>query len=146
MTWLDLPSGTGFGIENLPYGVFDAGDGPRIGVAVGQYVLDVGAVAVHRGHDLEPLLVAPVLNPLLAAGRPAWQAVRATVTDWLTDPAAEGDVRPHLHRRAGVTLHLPYDVADYVDFYASEHHAANVGRIFGRAEPLHPNWRHLPCG
>lgn len=146
MTWLDLPQDTGFGIANLPYGVFDAGAGRRIGVAVGDDVLDLGAVAARRTPDLAPLLAAPVLNPLLAAGAPAWRLVREALTDWLTDPAAEGDVRPHLHPRAAVTLHLPYEVADYVDFYASEHHASNVGRIFGRTTPLHPNWRHLPCG
>ncbi|MGQ0573835.1 MAG: fumarylacetoacetase [Pseudonocardia sp.] len=146
MTWLDLPADTGFGIANLPYGVFDAGAGRRLGIAIGEDVLDVAAVAARRAPDLAPLLTAPVLNPLLAAGASTWRRVRAAVVDWLTDPTAAADVRPHLHRRAAVTLHLPYEVADYVDFYASEHHAANVGRIFGRAEPLHPNWRHLPCG
>jgi len=147
MTWLDLPSDTGFGIENLPYGVFSraGADERRIGVAIGEDVLDVGAVAARRGADVAPLLAASVLNPLLAAGPPAWRRVRTSVTDWLTDPAAAADVRPHLHPRTGVRLHLPYEVADYVDFFAGEHHATNVGRIFGRAEPLHPNWRHLPC-
>jgi fumarylacetoacetase len=146
VTWLGLPAGTGFGTGNLPYGVFELGGSRRIGVRIGDDVLDVGAVAAHRTPDLAPLLAASVLNPLLAAGRPAWRAVRAALTDWLTDPAAERDVRPHLHPLIGTRLHLPYEVADYIDFYASEHHAANVGRIFGRAEPLHPNWRHLPCG
>jgi len=146
MTWLDLPEGTGFGIANLPYGVFDAGAGRRIGVAVGDQVLDVGAVAARRRPELAPLLTAAVLNPLLAAGPPAWRAARAMIIDWFDDRGAADDLRAHLHPRDGVRLHLPYAVADYVDFFASEHHAANVGRIFGRDRPLHPNWRHLPCG
>jgi fumarylacetoacetase len=146
VTWLELPEGTGFGPTNLPYGVFDAGGSRRVGVRIGDDVLDVTAVAARRAPDLVPLLDGPVLNPLLAAGPQAWRAVRAAIREWITDPTAEGTVRRRLHPVDEVTLHLPYAVADYVDFYASEHHAANVGRIFGRAEPLHPNWRHLPCG
>lgn len=145
MTWLDLPAGTGFGLENLPYGVFDPADGRRrVGVAVGDRVLDAGAVA---GPAFAGLLGSPVLNPLLAAGRPVWRELRARLTDLLTDPAAADRVRPHLYPRTGVTLHLPVQVADYVDFYASEQHATNVGRMFRPdAEPLTPNWKHLPIG
>ena len=65
----------------------------------------------------------------------------------LTDDVHEEGVRPHLVPLADVTLHLPIEVADYVDFYASEHHATNVGRIFRPdSEPLTPNWKHLPIG
>ncbi|MDX3075089.1 fumarylacetoacetase [Streptomyces sp. MI02-7b] len=152
-TWVAVPDDSPFGVHNLPYGVFTTADRPherRIGVAVGEYVLDAGAVAATDG-DLAAataaLLSAPSLNPLLAAGRPAWTAVRALLTGWLTDPAHRPAVEPHLLPRAAVTLHLPIEVADYVDFYASEHHATNVGRIFrpdGAALP--PNWKHLPIG
>lgn len=65
----------------------------------------------------------------------------------MTDPAHRDEVAPLFHPLAGVTLHLPFEVADYVDFYASEHHATNVGRIFRPdAEALTPNWKHLPIG
>ncbi|MFC5994338.1 fumarylacetoacetase [Pseudonocardia hispaniensis] len=148
MTWLDLPADTGFGLENLPYGVFSPADGRRrVGVAIGEWVLDAGAVAAATGAPFAHLLAGPVLNPLLAAGRPAWQQVRRALVEWLTEPAFADLVRPHLQPRTGVRLHLPIDVGDYVDFYASEHHATNVGRIFRPdSDPLTPNWKHLPIG
>ncbi|WP_093836573.1 fumarylacetoacetase [Streptomyces aidingensis] len=146
-----------FGPDNLPYGVFSADGGPRrIGVRYGNHVLDLGGAAAvldgpHRRHAA--LLAAPVLNPLMAAGRPVWTEVRAAVRSWLTDPGtlrllAGRGLLPRLDDPGRpLTLHLPFEVADYVDFYASEHHAATVGRIFRpEAEPLTPNWKHLPIG
>jgi fumarylacetoacetase len=146
-----VPPDALFGPHNLPYGVFStaAGPGRRLGVAYGDHILDVGAAARATGApaDLTALLTAPSLNPLLAAGRPAWTRVRAALTAWLTADAYRAAVEPCLLPRADATLHLPFQVADYVDFYASEHHAANVGRIFRPgAEPLPPNWKHLPIG
>ncbi|MEZ0067383.1 fumarylacetoacetase [Streptacidiphilus sp. MAP12-20] len=150
-SWLDLPSDSPFGLHNLPYGVFTTpGDERRrIGVAVGDQVLDPGAVAAELGLDAElvTLLAARSLNPLLAAGRPTWTLVRAQLTAWLTDPAFRAAVEPHLTPRAEVALHLPFEVGDYVDFYASEHHATNLGHLFRPgSEPLTPNWKHLPIG
>ncbi|MHA4820126.1 fumarylacetoacetate hydrolase family protein [Streptomyces aculeolatus] len=146
---LDVPEGDPFGPHNLPYGVFStpAAADPRVGVRYGDSVLDTAAVAAALGSPHAALLAAPTLAPLMAAGRPVWQAVRAEVTAWLTDPAHRAAVEPHLHAVDRVTLHLPFEVGDYVDFYSSEHHAANVGRIFRPAEePLTPNWKHLPIG
>jgi fumarylacetoacetase len=152
VTWLDLPADTHFGVHNLPYGVYTTADQPgrrRIGVAVGDFVLDAAAAAraTVLDVDLADLLAAPSLNPLLAAGREVWTRVRAEVTAWLTDPAFRATVEPCLVPRAEVTLHLPFEVGDYVDFYASEHHASNLGRLFRPgSEPLTPNWKHLPIG
>ncbi|MBF9071713.1 fumarylacetoacetase [Streptacidiphilus fuscans] len=150
-SWLDLPADSLFGIHNLPYGVFTTPDDPRprIGVAVGEQVLNVAAVANTVGVDpeLTDLLDATTLNPLLGAGRPVWTQVRALLTEWLTDPAFRSAVEPELTPRQDVSLHLPFQVGDYVDFYASEHHAANLGRLFRPgSEPLTPNWKHLPIG
>jgi fumarylacetoacetase len=90
---------------------------------------------------------SPTLNPFLALGRPAWTAVRAWLTELLTHEGERDLVESHLIQRSEVTLHLPFEVADYVDFYSSQHHAENVGRIFRPdAEPLTPNWKHLPIG
>ncbi|MET9799216.1 fumarylacetoacetase [Streptomyces sp. NPDC006368] len=147
---LDLAEGDPFGPHNLPYGVFSTADEPgrrRLGVRIGDHVLDAGAAARALGSPYAALLAQPSLNPLLAAGRTAWRDVRRALTAWLTVPAHRPDVEPLLHPLDGVTLHLPYEVADYVDFYASEHHATNVGRIFRPdGEPLTPNWKHLPIG
>ncbi|MFD3530145.1 fumarylacetoacetase [Streptomyces sp. NPDC058664] len=147
---LDLAEGDPFGPHNLPYGVFSTADEPgrrRLGVRIGGYVLDAGAAARALGSPYAALLAQPSLNPLLAAGRTAWRDVRRALTAWVTVPAHRADVEPLLHPLDEVTLHLPYEVADYVDFYASEHHATNVGRIFRPdGDALTPNWKHLPIG
>ncbi|WP_410537220.1 fumarylacetoacetase [Streptomyces sp. KL2] len=149
-TPLELPGDHLFGPDNLPYCVFtteDDPDLPRIGVRYGDYVLDAGSAADAYGSPHTGLLQKPNLNPLMAAGRPVWQAVRAELRSWLTSPEYAGTVTHSLVRLEDVTLHLPFEVADYVDFYASEHHATNVGRIFRPGgEPLTPNWKHLPIG
>ncbi|WP_426404064.1 fumarylacetoacetase [Streptomyces sp. R-07] len=147
---LDLAEGDPFGPHNLPYGVFSTADEPgrrRLGVRIGGHVLDAGAAAHALGSPYAALLAQPSLNPLLAAGRTAWRDVRRALTAWVTVPAHRADIEPLLHPLDAVTLHLPYEVADYVDFYASEHHATNVGRIFRPdGDALTPNWKHLPIG
>jgi fumarylacetoacetase len=144
MTWLELPPGSLFGPANLPYGVFEADGhhgGRRVGVRVGDSVLDLAAVLD------DPVLSGPSLNAFMAQGPARWRAVRARITDLLTDRRARRDVEPALRPLSGVRLHLPFEVGDYVDFYASENHATNVGRLFRPGgEPLTPNWKHLPIG
>ncbi|MYQ46792.1 fumarylacetoacetase [Streptomyces sp. SID4985] len=146
----DVPEGDPFGPHNLPYGVFSPSDSPerRVGVRLGDRVLDAGAVARQLGSPDADLLARPTLNPLLAAGPEAWSRVRGALTTWVTDPAHGAVVEPHLHPLAEVGLHLPFEVADYVDFYASENHARNVGRIFrpNAIDSLTLNWKHLPIG
>ncbi|WP_413102672.1 fumarylacetoacetase [Streptomyces sp. Inha503] len=147
---LDLPEGDPFGPHNLPYGVFTAPHTPhlrKIGVRYGNHVLDVGAAAAATASPHAEPLGADTLNPLMAAGRPVWQAVRAELLDWLTDPAHRSTIEPLMHPLPTVALHLPFEVADYADFYASEHHATNTGRIFRPdGEALTPNWKHMPIG
>jgi fumarylacetoacetase len=142
MTWLDLPENTGFGLANLPYGIFSTpGTAPRTGIAVGDAVLDLAALTG------DPVHATGSLNAFLARGPAAWRELRERLTDQLTDAAHRPAVQPHLLPRAGVTLHLPVQVADYVDFYSSRHHAENLGRMFRPdSPPLTPNWTHLPIG
>ncbi|MGW0577434.1 fumarylacetoacetase [Streptomyces sp. NPDC002920] len=146
----DLPEGDPFGPHNLPYGVYSrTGSGERtVGVRLGDHVLDASAAARAIGSPHAPLLSRPTLNPLLAAGRTTWSEVRRTLTEAVTDPAHRAALEPLLHPLAEVTLHLPFEVADYVDFYSSEHHARNAGAIFrpGGGDALLPNWKHLPIG
>ncbi|MEU1177300.1 fumarylacetoacetase [Streptomyces sp. NPDC005820] len=146
----DIAEGDPFGPHNLPYGVFSL---PRstertVGVRLGDHVLDAGAAARALGSPHAALLARPTLNPLLAAGRALWSEVRRTLTAATTDPAHRTTLEPLLHPLSSVTLHLPFEVADYVDFYASENHARNVGQIFrpDAADSLTPNWKHLPIG
>ncbi|RKN05527.1 fumarylacetoacetase [Streptomyces radicis] len=145
-----MSDGSLFGVDNLPYGVFSTPDDPagrRLGVRYLDRVLDIGAAAVELDSPHAALLTAPGLDPLLAAGRPVWRAVRAEVRSWLTDPAHRAVTEPLLVPLDATVPHLPFTVADYVDFYASEHHATTVGRVFRPdTPPLPPNWKHLPIG
>jgi fumarylacetoacetase len=148
VTWLDLPADTLYGIDNLPFGVFStAEEAPRVGVRVGDQVIDLAPVAATEALDGAELVAQPTLNPFMAQGRATWSAMRSWLVELLRQPGGADVVAPHLLPLDGVTLHLPFEVADYVDFYASESHATNVGRIFrpdGNA--LTPNWKHLPIG
>ncbi len=147
-SWVEGAEGSGFGLAHLPYGVFSRGEEPpRVGVAIGEQVLDLAAVA--GGGLLDgPWFDQPRLNPFLAAGAGAWAETRARLQELLgpeIDPPQA--LRTALIPRADVRLLLPFDVADYVDFYSSIEHATNVGRLFRPdVDPLLPNWRHLPVG
>ena len=156
--WTNLPADHPFGLHHLPYGVFSTqesparvgvplGDSTGVGVRVGDQVLDLSAAAPAAGTDWARHVDGPTLNPFLGAGAETWAAVRQWLIDILSDAERAQQVAPHLHELSEVRLHLPIAVADYVDFYASEHHATNVGRIFRPdGEPLTPNWKHLPIG
>ena len=147
-TWVEGASGSLFDIDNLPYGVFSHGDeDPRVGVRIGELVLDLAPVAAAEMLDVHHVFEERSLNALMAEGRQVRESVRTWVTGLLTDPTERDLVEPNLVPIAETTLHLPIEVADYVDFYASEHHATNVGRIFRPdGEALLPNWKHLPVG
>jgi fumarylacetoacetase len=123
-----------------PYGSFSVGGAAaRVGVRVGGAVLDLSRTASARRRPYADLVAGPLLNPLMAAGPEVWAEVRSDVREW----AGTEDLVP----LADVTLHLPFEVADYVDFYSSQQHATNVGHIFRPGgEPLTPNWKHLPIG
>ncbi len=147
MTWLDLPADHPFGIHNLPYGVYSTGAERRVGVRIGDEVLDVAALAERLGMESAAVWRTGSLTAFLAEPREAWTAARNWLTEQLTNAAHRTDVEANLTPLDQVRLHLPFEVADYVDFYASEHHATNVGRIFRPdSEPLTPNWKHLPIG
>ena len=143
--WPPVPPGSHFGLANLPFGVFShpsiGGGARRIGVAIGDTVLDVAPVLD------DAVFASPTLDPFLARGKAVWSETRARLTELLTDQHYRGAVSRHLRPCSEVTLYRPFTVGDYVDFYCSLDHASNVGRIFRPdAEPLLPNWRHLPIG
>ena len=115
----------------LPYGIFSVdGDAPRAGVRLGDSVLDLAGYDVFR---------APSLNPFMALGPAQWHEYEDRIT------AAAGTLTAVPLSR--VRMHLPFEVADYTDFYSSEQHATTVGQILRPGEPaLQPNWKHLPIG
>jgi fumarylacetoacetase len=153
-SWVEGADGSGFGLENLPFGAIarsgDAAHPARPAVRIGGHALILQPLA-EAGllGDLPPgALAGPVLNPFLALGRPAWSATRERLTELLREDAPEREAAAAaLVPLAEVETRLPIAIGDYVDFYSSIEHASNVGRIFRPdAEPLLPNWRHLPVG
>jgi fumarylacetoacetase len=147
-TWVDGAAGSGYDVTHLPYGVFSRDDeDPRVGVRVGDFVLDLAPLAASEMLEGAHVFESGTLNAFMALGRPAWDSVRGWLVEMLTDENQRALAERFLVPLADVGLHLPFEVADYVDFYCSLHHATNVGRIFRPdAEALLPNWRHLPVG
>lgn len=136
---MEIFEGSQFGLDNLPYGVFCVGgDAPRVGVRAGDSVIDL-AVLLGDG-----VFATPALNPFMAQGPRRWAQARARIRQLLESGGVPDSAVHDVNR---VTMRLPFEVADYVDFYASEHHASNLGRLLrpGSA-PLMPNWKHLPVG
>ncbi len=136
---------TDFGRTTLPFCSF-VGPGekrPRVGVGVGTDVLDLTAAAGQAVPDRAALFAEGTIDLLLGARPAAWAEVRSALLAFVDAPAVERFLVP----AQDVDLLLPFAVADYVDFYASEHHATNVGRIFRPdGEALSPAWKHLPIG
>ena len=149
-----VPEGTpGFGLENLPWGVVARpGGSPEVAVRVGDHALLLGRLAELGLLDGVPVpraaLAAPVLNALAACEPEAWRALRVRLQELLREDAPDPDAAAGaLAPLAGLEERLPVHVGDYVDFYASLEHAANVGRLFRPGEdPLPRAWRSLPMG
>jgi fumarylacetoacetase len=143
---------TSFPIQNLPLGVFrPAKADPRIGVAIGDLVLDLRAVTdagllAGLEERVEAACRAPVLNALMAEGWAAWAALRARLSDLLRRDAGQRPTPGMLVAQGEVDLLLPAAVGDYTDFYASVHHATNVGSMFRPDHPLLPNYKWVPIG
>jgi fumarylacetoacetase len=122
-------------VNGVGFGVFSTdGEPPRVGFRVGSGILDLAAAG------LGSVFAAPDLNPFLALGRTAWEDTLERAGDLV----GKGVALVPLER---AKEHLPFAVGDYVDFYSSLEHATNLGRMFRPdADPLLPNWRHLPVG
>ncbi|MDN5856531.1 MAG: fumarylacetoacetase, partial [Actinomycetia bacterium] len=125
VSWVPGAAGSLYDIDNLPYGVISRADAPpRVAVRIGDFALDIASVAAFCDEPADaPHLAqaweAPSLNPFLALGPEAWEIGREWLVEILTDDAYQVRAEPHLHRLADVRTHLPIEVGDYVDFYAS---------------------------
>ncbi|HVV24021.1 MAG TPA: fumarylacetoacetate hydrolase family protein [Pseudonocardiaceae bacterium] len=134
-----------FGPQTLPYGVIDTGDGPNIAVRTGDHALPLRPLADLFGPRLAELLTRSSLDPLLATSRATWAELRERLTELVTRAARPRGAE--LVPLAKLTTLLPFTVGDYVDFFSSRDHAENATRIFAPdADPLPPNWTHLPIG
>jgi fumarylacetoacetase len=136
-----------FPVQNLPLGVFSADRGaPHIGTAIGHHVLDLTGIAALLPPACRDALHAPTLNRLFALPAADRRALRHAVFALLTEDARRGQVEPQLRAIADCTLHLPFRIGDYTDFYVGIHHATAIGRLFRPDNPLLPNYRHVPIG
>ena len=149
--WVEVPPGSPFPLHNLPFGVGRRLDGSSGAfVAIGDHALDIGVARDHfTGTAAEDGLLdgAGTLNGFAAQGRDAHSRVRDRAIELLTDPSSRNALAEAICAQRELTMLMPIAVGDYVDFYSSLHHATNLGRLFRPgAEPLLPNWRHLPLG
>jgi fumarylacetoacetase len=139
-SWVEYAEGTDFPIQNLPYGIFrkrGSREKPRGGVAIGDQILDLKALDIDTG---------PTLNRLAASGRPAWKALRAGLSRFLSVKNYKKNLAKHLLPMKKAELFLPVAVGDYSDFFTGIHHATNMGRMFRPDSPLLPNYKWVPIG
>ncbi|MBN9536674.1 MAG: fumarylacetoacetase [Alphaproteobacteria bacterium] len=153
-SWVASANGhADFPIQNLPFGVFSASGGaPRGGVAIGDSILDLKA-ALEAGlfqgeaRRAAEATSAGTLNGFLALGAAARQALRARLSEILTEGSKDrGAAEKALHASADCKLHLPARIGDYTDFYVGIHHATHVGQLFRPDQPLMPNYKYVPIG
>ncbi len=157
-SWVPVPEGSDFPIQNLPLGIFSYQDEQKhVGVAIGDHVLDLTILS--RGTEFlggtgisSSLFGKGILNPIIALGREKMRALREAVSDLLEESNPQlrddADMRKRvLIPQSEITLYLPIAVGDYTDFYSSIEHATNVGTMFRDPNnALLPNWKHLPVG
>jgi len=146
-SWVKSASGSDFPIENLPLGIFSVGNRRRrAGVAIGDFVLDLVAIAELLDESWRDDLSQPVLNAWLARGHQAQADLRERLTEILTDERYRDDVEPELTGLTEARMHVPCLIGDYTDFYVGIHHATNVGKQFRPDNPLLPNYKYVPIG
>ncbi len=154
-SFIDVDPTCDFPIQNLPYGVFStaASPAPRVGAAIGDFVLDLAVLEGEGLIDLAPafdVFAQASLNGFMALGPKLWSRTRARISELLRHDNPQ--LRDNKMLRgsalvpmAGARLHLPIVVAGYTDFYSSREHATNVGVMFrGKDNALQPNWLHMP--
>ncbi|MFL6800310.1 MAG: fumarylacetoacetase [Sphingomicrobium sp.] len=146
-SWIASAQGSDYPIQNLPLGIFSEAKGRRRpGVAIGDYILDVPAIADLLDEGWRGDFAQPVLNRWLGRGPEAHAELRARLSEILSDERYRDDVEPSLIGQSEVRMHVPCLVGDYTDFYVGIHHATNVGRQFRPDNPLLPNYKYVPIG
>ena len=149
---INIPENSPFSIYNIPFGVFSTpGTSPRVGVAIGTHILDLAAVGSLGVFDFDPTVFQKSsLNKFIGLGKRVTNQVRLDLQKWLVDRDGTSPLRDKndLFVSQNIAqLHLPVEIGDYTDFYSSEEHATNVGKMFrGPENALMPNWKHLPVG
>ncbi|KAF4872487.1 Fumarylacetoacetase [Colletotrichum siamense] len=162
-SWLPIAPRSHFSLQNVPFGVISSNEKQqhRPAVAIGDHVLDLDAFAQGGGFRKAPTLSAdqlkvfsqPTLNSFAELGRPVHRIVRSYLQEVFQDSTPHPDIlkdndalkKAALRPASEVSLHLPFAIGDYTDFFAGRNHAHNVGTLFrGAANALQPNYNHLP--
>lgn len=147
---IEIPENSDFSIHNIPFGIFSTQDrSPRIGVAVGEHILDLAAVAELDVFDFNTaLLEKDTLNEFISLGKEITTRVRKKIQYWLKDDNSILAGKSELFvKQSDAQMHMPVAIGDYTDFYSSLEHATNVGKMFRDPEnALLPNWKHIPVG
>lgn len=154
-SWIESAnqSGNDFPIQNLPFGVFrrKTSELRHVGVAIGDLILDVTA-ARNEGlfagvaEEAAEACSGETLNRFLALGKAHWSALRNRLSALLSETSERRKVERCLVAMSDVEMQMPVAVGDYSDFYASIHHATNVGSMFRPDSPLLPNYKYVPIG
>jgi len=155
-SFIDVRRDSHFPVQNLPFGIFKSKQGtPRVGVAIGEYVLDL-SILEELGHFRSPefqdrhVFSQDCLNAFLALGRPGWRKARVVIQHLLSSETAtlrdDAKLRAQVfHAQKDLVMQLPVRIGNYTDFYSSYHHAHNVGTMLrGPENALMPNWKWLP--
>ena len=152
-SWVASANGhSDFPIQNLPLGVFSlADDRQRLGTAIGNEVLDLGAVAEAALFDAATadvvIAAGKTLNTIFAQPAAVRRALRRAIFALLDEASVHSArLKPMLHPAASCKMHLPATIGDYTDFFAGIHHATNTGRLFRPDDPLLPNYKYVPVG
>ncbi|KAF9350368.1 hypothetical protein BGX34_001262 [Mortierella sp. NVP85] len=160
MSFIQVSADSDFSIHNIPFGIIStAGTSPRVATRIGDHVVDLSVLAqaglfasIDGLKDAHNVFSQPVLNTFMSLGKPVWTATRNHIQKLLSESEPTLRDNQDLRQKAilpvsSVTNHLPANIGDYTDFYASKEHATNVGVMFrGKENALMPNWTHLPVG
>jgi len=147
---INIPENSDFSIHNIPFGIFSTQErSPRAGVAIGDHILDLAAVAELDVFEFNTaVLEKETLNDFISLGKQITKKVRRDIQVWLQDKNSVLANKPELFvTQAEAQMHIPVYIGDYTDFYSSIEHATNVGKMFRDPEnALLPNWKHIPVG
>ncbi|UII80892.1 fumarylacetoacetase [Flagellimonas sp. CMM7] len=147
---INIPENSDFSIHNIPFGIFSTADrSPRAGIAIGEHILDLAAVAELDVFDFNTaVLEKDTLNDFISLGKSITKRVRTNIQHWLRDEHSILADKPELFvLQSEASMHMPVSIGDYTDFYSSIEHATNIGTMFRDPKnALMPNWKHIPVG
>lgn len=145
-SYISYSADSHFPIENLPYGVFSTVNDPvhRIGVAIGNKVLDLKHSKDIFDHPLSEIFKQPSLRSLMASDKDTWSLARKLIQSYLSIENLKNLEKGVFCSQNEVTMHLPVSIGDYTDFFSSYYHAYNCGKHMTPNKPLADNWKSMP--